>query len=228
MVVGDTGTWPPTVALFTVNHLPRAGTITTWTARGGFTPRPVRSSGWRQTGSTWSRMERKFGISLELQYPEGGGIILWCHFEIPMQFSLTNHTILNLNANVERLMFLIHGWCLALHRCSYDYLNVYDGSNTGAKLIDKFCGHRTLNILSSGQNLYLEFITDDSERLRGFELSYKFVYASGKCQIVRIKYQYMTKRLLYTLKLIEKLSLRNVWMIFIWLRYLRGEGFPVP
>nr|XP_011447092.3 zinc metalloproteinase nas-39-like [Crassostrea gigas] len=65
--------------------------------------------------------------------------------------------------------------------CSYDYLNVYDGSNTGAKLIDKFCGHRTLNILSSGQNLYLEFITDDSERLRGFELSYKFVYASDTC-----------------------------------------------
>uniref|UniRef100_K1QQC8 Tolloid-like protein 2 n=1 Tax=Magallana gigas TaxID=29159 RepID=K1QQC8_MAGGI len=64
--------------------------------------------------------------------------------------------------------------------CSYDYLNVYDGSNTGAKLIDKFCGHRTLNILSSGQNLYLEFITDYSNRLRGFELSYKFVYASGK------------------------------------------------
>lgn len=124
--------------------------------------------------------------------------------------------IWNLNANVERLMCLIHVKCLALYRCSYDYLNVYDGSNTGAKLIDKFCGHRTLNILSSGQNLYLEFITDDSERLRGFELSYKFVYASGKCQIVRIKYQYMTKRLLYTLKL-----MRNwVWEMYGW--YLFG------
>lgn len=227
MAVGDTGTWPQTVALFTVNHLPRAGTITTWTARGGFTPRPVRSSGWRQTGSTWSRMERKFGISLELQYPEGG-LLLSYDVILKYQCNSLSRMIWNLNAKVERLMCLIHVKCLALYRCSYDYLNVYDGSNTGAKLIDKFCGHRTLNILSSGQNLYLEFITDDSERLRGFELSYKFVYASGKCQIVRIKYQYMTKRLLYTLKLIETLSLRNVWMIFIWLRYLRGKRFSVP
>lgn len=144
-----------------------------------------------------------------------------------MQFSLTYDLEFERKSRAINVFDTCLMSCI-MYRCSYDYLNVYDGSNTGAKLIDKFCGHQSLNILSSGQNLYLEFITDDSERLRGFELSYKFVYASGKCQIVRIKYQYMTKRLLYTLKLIEKLSLRNVWMIFIWLRYLRGEGFPVP
>lgn len=58
--------------------------------------------------------------------------------------------ILNLNVNVEWLMFLIYGWCFVLYRCSYDYLNVYDGLNIGVKLIDKFCGYWILNILLFG------------------------------------------------------------------------------
>ncbi|XP_061196173.1 dorsal-ventral patterning tolloid-like protein 1 [Saccostrea echinata] len=65
--------------------------------------------------------------------------------------------------------------------CSYDYLNVYDGSNTNAKLLGEFCGHRSINLVSSGQNLYLEFITDDSDVFRGFELSYRFIQRTDSC-----------------------------------------------
>jgi hypothetical protein len=43
-----------------------------------------------------------------------------------------------------------------------------------------FCGQRHINIVSSGQNMFLEFITDDSDNYRGFELSYRFVQRTGK------------------------------------------------
>ncbi|KAJ8318614.1 hypothetical protein KUTeg_003705 [Tegillarca granosa] len=65
--------------------------------------------------------------------------------------------------------------------CDYDYLVIYDGTSSSAKEIAKYCGTSNINVVSSGRYLFLEFVTDDSTRERGFRLNYRFVTSQSAC-----------------------------------------------
>ncbi|XP_016093659.1 cubilin [Sinocyclocheilus grahami] len=52
--------------------------------------------------------------------------------------------------------------------CRYDYVAVYDGENTLAPLVGKFCGRELPpNLRSSSKHLFLEFVTDSSVAAEG-------------------------------------------------------------
>merc|ERR1712136_69158 len=58
--------------------------------------------------------------------------------------------------------------------CQYDYVNVYDGIDTSAPLIGKYCGSVAPDlILSTSNSMTIEFITDDLVTGDGFEASYR-------------------------------------------------------
>ncbi|XP_074049030.1 cubilin [Macrotis lagotis] len=58
--------------------------------------------------------------------------------------------------------------------CSQDYLSVYDGPNTSAPLLGKFCGSQLPpNIKSTNNSLFLVFKTDSFETARGWKLSFR-------------------------------------------------------
>ncbi|XP_071569184.1 cubilin isoform X2 [Temnothorax nylanderi] len=56
--------------------------------------------------------------------------------------------------------------------CKFDFLQIHDGENTGAQLINRFCGHELPNgngtIISSHNTLYLWFHSDNSISHDGF------------------------------------------------------------
>ncbi|KAE8606504.1 hypothetical protein XENTR_v10010760 [Xenopus tropicalis] len=59
--------------------------------------------------------------------------------------------------------------------CSNDYLSVYDGTSTNAPLLKTFCGHLfSFSVTSTGQNMFLRFISDSSKQASGFLLTYSF------------------------------------------------------
>ncbi|XP_060066889.1 suppressor of tumorigenicity 14 protein homolog [Ylistrum balloti] len=67
------------------------------------------------------------------------------------------------------------------NQCSYDFLAVYDGTSSRAKLIGKFCGTQSISVVSSGTHLFLEFISDDSVSYAGFQLNYRFIQSTSSC-----------------------------------------------
>ncbi|XP_019353396.2 cubilin [Alligator mississippiensis] len=59
-------------------------------------------------------------------------------------------------------------------KCTFDYLAVYDGNSTNAKLLGKFCGSQTPDaIRSTGDTLYMKLRTDGSLQGGGFLAKYK-------------------------------------------------------
>ncbi|XP_025105413.1 deleted in malignant brain tumors 1 protein-like isoform X2 [Pomacea canaliculata] len=54
--------------------------------------------------------------------------------------------------------------------CSYDYVQLYDGSNTFANSLGKLCGSTTGEFYSSGRYMYITFHSDSSNTGRGFQL----------------------------------------------------------
>ncbi|KAH3883688.1 cubilin-like [Dreissena polymorpha] len=63
---------------------------------------------------------------------------------------------------------------LAGTSCSNDYLELFDGANTNENSLGKFCGSAFAPISSRQRFLTLNFVTDWSIGLRGFELFYNF------------------------------------------------------
>ncbi|XP_069077873.1 embryonic protein UVS.2-like [Pleurodeles waltl] len=65
--------------------------------------------------------------------------------------------------------------------CASDYLTIYDGDNKGAPvLLRKACGTGQLRpFFSSGNEMLLEFVTDDSITASGFKASYSNVKCGG-------------------------------------------------
>lgn len=69
------------------------------------------------------------------------------------------------NNNTSTLQLIFHEQChkqcemdiRKTNNCIHDSLLIYDGSNTQAPLIGKFCGHEMSDITATGQHLYLEF-----------------------------------------------------------------------
>uniref|UniRef100_A0A8C1I6Q0 Cubilin (intrinsic factor-cobalamin receptor) n=1 Tax=Cyprinus carpio TaxID=7962 RepID=A0A8C1I6Q0_CYPCA len=57
--------------------------------------------------------------------------------------------------------------------CRYDYVAVYDGENTLAPLVGKFCGRELPpNFRSSSKHLFLVFVTDSSVAAEGWRATY--------------------------------------------------------
>lgn len=57
--------------------------------------------------------------------------------------------------------------------CRYDYVAVYDGENTLAPLMGKFCGQQLPpNLRSSSNQMFLEFVTDASVAAEGWRATF--------------------------------------------------------
>lgn len=69
------------------------------------------------------------------------------------------------------------------HRCPHDHLSIWNGSDSSAPLIGKFCNSNPPPpiICSSGNALRLKFHSDDALAWTGFHLSYQAVDALTPC-----------------------------------------------
>ncbi|XP_056146256.1 bone morphogenetic protein 1-like [Lampris incognitus] len=57
--------------------------------------------------------------------------------------------------------------------CAYDHLEIYDGQDTSAPRLGRFCGTKKPSpIISSGNMMFLHFFSDNSVQKRGFEASH--------------------------------------------------------
>ncbi|XP_059179030.1 cubilin-like isoform X2 [Physella acuta] len=65
--------------------------------------------------------------------------------------------------------------------CAYDYLEIRDGSSETAPLLgSRYCGQNTpVNIRSTGNALFVKFVTDDSVQHAGFHATYSMVDDGG-------------------------------------------------
>ncbi|KAK2170759.1 hypothetical protein NP493_1143g01022 [Ridgeia piscesae] len=60
--------------------------------------------------------------------------------------------------------------------CSCDKVNIYDGRNATAPLIHTLCGSDLPgNVTSSGNELFIHFQSDGSNRIRGFRIRYSAI-----------------------------------------------------
>eukprot|EP00057_Strongylocentrotus_purpuratus_P016824 XP_011671298.1 PREDICTED: latent-transforming growth factor beta-binding protein 4 [Strongylocentrotus purpuratus] len=60
--------------------------------------------------------------------------------------------------------------------CSYDYLEIRDGSSSESKSIGRFCGEEDPGVLvSTGNTMMLRFVTDESVKRQGFMLEYEAI-----------------------------------------------------
>nr|CAB3234608.1 cubilin [Phallusia mammillata] len=58
--------------------------------------------------------------------------------------------------------------------CQYDYVKIYDGIDTNAPLIGTYCGNRApSHVLSTANQMTVEYITDDLETGNGFTAGYR-------------------------------------------------------
>jgi cubilin len=64
------------------------------------------------------------------------------------------------------------------NECKYDYLQIFDGSDSSAKSFGKFCSseHHPMHIELSGNHAFIRMSTDESHAGRGFQIKY-----STKC-----------------------------------------------
>jgi len=64
--------------------------------------------------------------------------------------------------------------CVCYCSCSFDYLEIFDGSDVGAPSMGRFCGDKFASISSTQRFLTLQFTTDGSAQMSGFKLHYNF------------------------------------------------------
>nr|XP_040054275.1 bone morphogenetic protein 1-like isoform X1 [Gasterosteus aculeatus aculeatus] len=58
--------------------------------------------------------------------------------------------------------------------CTYDHLEVYDGRDSRATSLGRFCGTKKPSpVVSTGNRMFLRFFSDNSVQKRGFEASYR-------------------------------------------------------
>ncbi|XP_057177472.1 bone morphogenetic protein 1b isoform X1 [Triplophysa rosa] len=61
----------------------------------------------------------------------------------------------------------------AHEECAYDHLEMYDGLNSRAPSLGRFCGNKKpLPVVSSGDSMFLRFFSDSSVQKRGFKASH--------------------------------------------------------
>uniref|UniRef100_A0A8C4WZ29 Neuropilin n=1 Tax=Eptatretus burgeri TaxID=7764 RepID=A0A8C4WZ29_EPTBU len=69
------------------------------------------------------------------------------------------------------------------HDCRFDYVELRDGENASSSLLGKFCGNiAPAPISSSGQNMFIKFVSDMDNQGAGFSLQYKpFKLGADEC-----------------------------------------------
>ena len=67
------------------------------------------------------------------------------------------------------------------HGCKCDYVTVYNGDQPDSNTVmDTWCGYdRPLSLVTSQQDAYVTFVTDDDTNRDGFLINYMFVYLAG-------------------------------------------------
>lgn len=85
---------------------------------------------------------------------------LWPHPEPPQTFS---------ELDVE-----------AQQECTYDHLEIFDGKDAKAPALGRFCGAKEPEpIVSSGNKMFLKFVSDNSIQKKGFEATHSTGRAMG-------------------------------------------------
>ncbi|CAH0717621.1 unnamed protein product, partial [Brenthis ino] len=75
-------------------------------------------------------------------------------------------------------------------QCSYDYLEIRDGSRGYAKLLAKVCGEAfPRQITTSGPYAWLKFHSDDTIEYEGFQINYKFIQTSRSYKVPEACYK---------------------------------------
>ncbi|KAM9307917.1 neuropilin-1 [Gastrophryne carolinensis] len=66
--------------------------------------------------------------------------------------------------------------------CKYDFVEVYDGENSGGRLLGKFCGKiAPPALLSHGPSLFIRFVSDYETHGAGFSIRYELFKAGPEC-----------------------------------------------
>ncbi|NXV38315.1 BMP1 protein, partial [Rissa tridactyla] len=64
----------------------------------------------------------------------------------------------------------------AQQECGYDHLEIYDGKDAKAPTLGRFCGAKEPEpLLSSGNKMFLKFVSDNSVQKKGFEATHTTV-----------------------------------------------------
>jgi len=67
--------------------------------------------------------------------------------------------------------------------CTYDYIAVYDGADDSARKLVQICGIQFPDdIFSSGNELYITFISDADVSLAGVNMTFEFQKDTGMVQ----------------------------------------------
>lgn len=57
--------------------------------------------------------------------------------------------------------------------CAYDHLEVYDGRDSKAPVLGRFCGSKKPEpVLATGNRMFLRFYSDNSVQRKGFQASH--------------------------------------------------------
>lgn len=61
----------------------------------------------------------------------------------------------------------------AQQECAYDHLEIYDGKDTKAPALGRFCGAKEPEpLVSSSNKMFLKFVSDNSVQKKGFEATH--------------------------------------------------------
>ena len=76
--------------------------------------------------------------------------------------------------------------------CLYDYITFYDGPTPESHRLLRLCDRSEIvtTVITSGNQIYLDFFSDDQQQFTGFTLEYEFQdqdYGQGECSTVQIK-----------------------------------------
>jgi len=63
---------------------------------------------------------------------------------------------------------------VAVHRCAYDVLELFDGDGIAAPSLGRFCGDIFAPISSTQRFLTMQFTTDGDTQYAGFKMAYNF------------------------------------------------------
>ena len=68
----------------------------------------------------------------------------------------------------------------AQQECAYDHLEIYDGKDAKAPALGRFCGAKEPEpLVSSGNKMFLKFVSDNSVQKKGFEATHATGTAVG-------------------------------------------------
>lgn len=84
--------------------------------------------------------------------------------------------------NGHRIKIIFENFELEQHQeCTYDHIEVFDGSNNYATSLGRFCGAKNPHqMISTGNELYIVFYSDASVQRKGFHATHttcKFLYS---------------------------------------------------